>query len=54
LYYQAYNEDGRRTVAHSTGEATRTATIKKCNRRKREFPLSIYLANMSRQSAMLC
>jgi integrase len=30
-YYQTYDEDGRRTVPHSTGETTRTAAVKKCN-----------------------
>ena len=35
-YYQNYDEHGRRTVAHSTGETTRTAAIKKCNRLMRE------------------
>jgi hypothetical protein len=38
-YYQTYNEDGRRTVAHSTGETTRTAAVKKCNGLMREGKL---------------
>ena len=38
-YYQTYDEDGRRTVAHSTGETTRTAAVKKCNTLMREGKL---------------
>jgi integrase len=38
-YYQTYDEDGRRTVAHSTGETTRTAAVKKCNGLMREGKL---------------
>jgi integrase len=38
-YYQTYDEDGRRTVAHSTGETTRTAAVKKCNALMREGKL---------------
>jgi integrase len=38
-YYQTYDEDGRRTVAHSTGETTRTAAVKKCNSLMREGKL---------------
>ncbi|MDR1072543.1 MAG: hypothetical protein LBL45_02560, partial [Treponema sp.] len=37
--YQTYDEDGRRTVAHSTGETTRTAAVKKCNTLMREGKL---------------
>jgi integrase len=38
-YYQTYDEEGRRTVAHSTGETTRTAAVKKCNTLMREGKL---------------
>jgi integrase len=38
-YYQTYDEEGRRTVAHSTGESTRTGAIKKCNSLMREGKL---------------
>jgi hypothetical protein len=38
-YYQTCDEDGRRTVAHSTGETTRTAAIRKCNTLIREGKL---------------
>jgi integrase len=38
-YYQTYDEDGRRTVARSTGETTRTAAVKKCNGLMREGKL---------------
>jgi integrase len=38
-YYQTYDEDGRRTVAHSTGETTRTAAVKKCNALMKEGKL---------------
>jgi integrase len=31
FYYQCYDEDGKRTNGHSTGETTRTAAVKKCN-----------------------
>jgi integrase len=37
--YQTYDEDGRRTVAHSTGEETKTAAVKKCNALMREGKL---------------
>ena len=30
-YYQTYDENGQRTTAHSTGESTKTAAVKKCN-----------------------
>jgi integrase len=39
FYYRTYDEDGRRTVAHSTGETTRTAAVKKCNTLMREGKL---------------
>ena len=38
-YYQTYDEEGRRTVARSTGESTRTAAVKKCNSLMRERKL---------------
>jgi hypothetical protein len=38
-YYQTYDEDGHRTVAHSTGETTRTVAVKKCNTLMREGKL---------------
>jgi hypothetical protein len=31
FYYQTWDEEGRRMVAHSAGETTRTAAVKKCN-----------------------
>jgi integrase len=38
-YYQTYDEEGRWTVAHSTGETTLTAAVKKCNTLLREGKL---------------